>query len=75
MTEDDAEFEFFKVVSIDSLLAYKNKFYLQVHLDKCAYKIIDNRMIDYLGVNPFETNEDWLLINSSHKCCIMIELI
>ena len=32
-------------------------------------------MIDYLGENPFEIDEDWFLINRCYKCCIMIELI
>ena len=51
-----------------SLLVYKSKFYLQVYLYKCAYRqenfVVDNKMLDYLGDNPFE-----------YKCCIMIELI
>ena len=42
----------FIVISIDSLLVYKNKFYLQLYLDSCAYKIVDNGMIDYLDENP-----------------------
>ena len=36
MPEDDIEFESFTVISIDSLLVYKNKDYLQVHLDNYA---------------------------------------
>ena len=36
MPEDDIEFESFTVISIDSLLVYKNKYYPQVHLDNCA---------------------------------------
>ena len=31
--EDDIECECFTVISNDSLLVYKNKYYLQVHLD------------------------------------------
>ena len=34
----------FTVISIDSLLVYQNKYYL--HLDNCAYEIIDKRMTD-----------------------------
>ena len=41
----------------DSLLIYENKYYLQVYLDNCAYKIVDKPMMDYLGENPFETDE------------------
>ena len=63
--EDDIECESFKVISIDSLLVYKNKCYLQVYLDNCAHKIID--MIDYLGENPLETDENYFLINRSYK--------
>ena len=29
------------MVSIDSLLVYKNKYCLQIYLDYCAYKIVD----------------------------------
>ena len=39
MPEDDTDFESFTVVSIDSLLVYENKYYWQVYLDSCAYKI------------------------------------
>ena len=31
--------------------------YLQVRLDNSTSKIIDQRMIDYLGENPFETDK------------------
>ena len=30
--EDDTECEFFTAISIDSLLVYENKYYLQIHL-------------------------------------------
>ena len=56
--EDDIECESFTVISIDSLLAHENKYYVQVYLDNCAYKIVDKQMIDYLGDNPFEVDED-----------------
>ena len=36
--EDDIECKSFIVISIDSLLVYENKYYLQVYLDNCAYK-------------------------------------
>ena len=57
MPEDDIECKYFTPIS-NSLLAYENKYYFQVYLDNCAYKIIDKRMIDYLGENPFETDEN-----------------
>ena len=50
------ECEFFTVISIDSLLVHKNKYYLQVYLDNCADKSIDKQMIGYLDENLFETD-------------------
>ena len=37
--QDDIECESFIVISIDSLLVYDKKYYLQVYLDNCAYKM------------------------------------
>ena len=34
--EDDIESECLTVISIDSLLVYENKYFLQVYLDNCA---------------------------------------
>ena len=56
--EDDTECECFTVISVKSLFAYKNKYYHQVYLYNCAYKVVDKGMINYLGENPFETDED-----------------
>ena len=49
---DDIECESFKVISIDSLLVYKSKYYLQVYLDNCAYNItnITNISLDQFSV-------------------------
>ena len=58
MPEDNIEYESFTVISIDSLLIYQNKYYLQVYLDNCDYKTVEGQMIDYLGENPFETDEN-----------------
>ena len=58
MPEDDLECKFFTSISIASLLVCKNKYYLQLCLDNCAYKIKENQMIDYLDENPFETDKD-----------------
>ena len=52
--EDDMEYESFTVISIDSLLVYNNKYYLQVFLDDCAYKTVNKQMTDYLEENLFE---------------------
>ena len=54
MPEDDIEYESFLVISIDSLLVYNNKYYLQVYLDNCAYKIVTKQMTNYLDENLFE---------------------
>ena len=55
--EDDIECESFTIISIDSLLLYESKYYLQVCLGDCVYKIVGKRMIYYLIDNPFETDE------------------
>ena len=54
MPEDDIECESFTVISIDSLLVYENKYYLQVYLDNCAYKIANKQMTDYFDEIFFE---------------------
>ena len=43
---------------MDSLLVYENKYYLQAYRENCTYKIVVKWMIDYLGNNPFETDEN-----------------
>ena len=58
VSEDDIECDSFTVIYIDSLVVYNHKYYLQVYLDSCAYKIIDKQMIDYFDKNHFETDED-----------------
>ena len=54
VSEDDIESESFTVISIDSLLVYENKYYLQVYLDNGAYKIVKKQMTDYLDENVFK---------------------
>ena len=54
MSEGDIESESFTVISIDYLLAYENKYHLQVCLDNCAYKIVNKQMTDYHDKNLFE---------------------
>ena len=51
--EDDIECESFTVISIFSLHVHENKYYLQVYLDNCAYKIANKQMTDYLDENLF----------------------
>ena len=57
LSEDAVEFESFTIISIDSLLVYESKYYLQVYLDSCAYNIVGKQMIDYLQDNLFDTDE------------------
>ena len=52
--EYDQECESFTVIFIDSLFVYQNKYYLQVYLKNCAYKIVKKQVVDYLDENVFE---------------------
>ena len=52
--EDDTECESFTVISIDPLLVYNEKYYLQVFLHNCPYKIVNQQMADYLDENLFK---------------------
>ena len=54
MPEDDVESKSFTVISIDSLLVYESKYYLQAYLDNCVYKIVNIQMTGYLDENVFE---------------------
>ena len=38
--QDGVEYEWFTIISIDPLLVYENKYYLQVYLDNCTGKIV-----------------------------------
>ena len=54
MSEEYIDCESFTVISIDSLIVYENKYYLQMYLDNCAYKIPNKQMTDYFDENRFE---------------------
>ena len=54
MPKDDKECESLTVISIDCLLVYENKYYLQVYLDNCAYKFVNKQITYYLDENFFE---------------------
>ena len=57
--EDGVKCESFTIISIDSFCVYeKYKYYPQVNSDNCAYKIVNNRITDYLVNNLFETDKD-----------------
>ena len=55
--EYGVECESLTVISIDSLLVHENKYYLQVYLDNCAYKIANTEMFDYLDHNLSGTDQ------------------
>ena len=38
------------------LLVNENKYYLQVYLDDCAYKIVNTQMLGYLDDSLFESD-------------------
>ena len=52
--EDDIQCGSFTIFSIDSLLVYNKKYYLQVYLGNCAYEIVKKQITDYLDENLFE---------------------
>ena len=58
MPEDGVECESFSIAYIDSLLGYENKYFLQIYLDNCVYKIIDTQMTDYLDDYLFEPEKN-----------------
>ena len=55
--EGGVECESFSIIFIDSLLVYENKYYLQVYVHNCNYKIVNTQVIDYLHDNFFESDE------------------
>ena len=73
--EDGIKCESFTVIYIHSLLVYESKYFLQLFLESCAYKIIDRRIIDYLGENLFASDKNQFLINRFNKSCVTTELI
>ena len=58
MPEDGVECESFPIAYIDSLLGYENKYFLQIYLDNCVYKILDTQMTDYLDDYLFEPEKN-----------------
>ena len=56
--EDGVEYDFFTIISIDSLLVYGNKYSLEVYSDNYAYKIVNTLMKIYLNDNPFEFDKN-----------------
>ena len=58
MPEDVVKCEFFTIASTDSLIVPGNKYFLEVYLDNCGYKIAGNKITCYLDDILFETDED-----------------
>ena len=54
MPEDDTECKCFRAISIDFLLVHENKYYVQLYLDNCAYKIANKQMTGYRDESLFE---------------------
>ena len=55
--EDGVECEPFTIISINFLLVYQNRYYLELYLNSFVYQILNKQMIDYLYDNLFEANE------------------
>ena len=60
----------FTIISIGTFLVFKDKYYLQVYLNNCMYKIVNTKMIDHLDDNLFDPDK-----NQSYKYYITIQLI
>ena len=54
LPEDDIEYESFTVISIDPLLVYQKKYYLQVYLCNRAYKLAKKKQMNDYFDNFFE---------------------
>ena len=62
MPEGGLECQSFRIISIDSLLDYENKYYVHLYLANYAYKIANIQMLFHLDDNLFENDEDSFLI-------------
>ena len=58
MPEGGIKLESFTVIFIDFLLIYENRYYLQVYLNKYAYKVVNTEIKYYLDDKFFEADED-----------------
>ena len=48
-------------ISINSSLVYENRYYRQVFLDNCAYKMVSKQMTAYLDFNLLKTDKYQIL--------------
>ena len=53
MPRDNIECKSFTIISVDSLLVYNHRYYLQVYLEICAYEVVNKQMTDYLDEKCF----------------------
>ena len=58
LPENGAECESYTNISVDLLLVYEKKYYLQIYLDNCVCKLVNTQKVDYLDGNLFETDKD-----------------
>ena len=63
VTEGGVECLSFTITSIDSLLIFENKYYLQIYLNNCAYKSLDKQMTDYLDDLLLSSNIGILVVS------------
>ena len=73
MSEDHIGCKDFTIISINSLIVSKNKYYLQVYLRNCADKMAEKRKIIKWNDKLWQILK--LMKTSSYKGCIMTELI
>ena len=67
VSKDGVECEFLEFISVDFFLLYDNKHYLQINLNKFAYKIVIVQIKDYVYKILFESDENQFLINGFYK--------
>ena len=58
MSEDGVECESLLQSFLSIIYLFMKKYYLQVYLRNCAYKIVDTQMVDYLDDILFEPDEN-----------------
>ena len=56
--KDGVECESITIISISFWLVYVKKYYLQVYINNCAYKVVNTQIAYYLDDNLFETDEN-----------------
>ena len=52
--KDYIKCETFTVIFLDYFIVYNKKYYMQLFLGNCTYKIVNKQMANYLDENLFE---------------------